>query len=327
VSTASVTTRTGRAELPAVYISGIAHRCGDWLPIEEAPGLDRDTETVAFLKNLGIRRYSSLRAPLPALAERCIPDTLERAACRPSDVDATIFWSTTFDTYRQHSEVPIALAALSLGDAVPYGVFHNQCTNHSQALLLAQTLCATGQASRVLVFGHDALDEQRVSRVLDNRTSVYSDAFVSFLVSTDVPVSGFRVDGIRHRHCPSILQEQGPERALQFITKYSQTFQQVCRNLYADLELRPDDFAWLITANYNRSVIRNLADLAGVPAARLFVDNVSRYAHCFSADHLIALETLEEARTLDAGQRFLLAAVGGFFVFSAVALTRVGSRA
>jgi 3-oxoacyl-[acyl-carrier-protein] synthase-3 len=302
-----------------IHIDGLAHRCGRWIDIGDTLWGAQQPSTVSYLRNLGVKRYSKLEDTLESLIKTVVPETLDRAQLSAADVGAVVFFSTTFDPYTQHSDFAQSLSALDLGNAIPYGVFHNQCTNHSQAIELATHLTRSLQKD-VLVIGYDALDDARGDRCMPNNVSVYSDAICSFIVGTRAG-TGFRVNGLKHRYRPELALLQTPANALQFLTAYAEAFKGTSDALYTDLNSNAAAFQLLVTANYNQSVVKNLAELAGFPLERLYTDNIGQYGHCFAMDHLIALEQLD--RTASPGNSYLLAAVGGFVVFSAIAVTKL----
>ncbi|MCY4045312.1 MAG: hypothetical protein OXE99_09550 [Cellvibrionales bacterium] len=307
----------------SIYIHSISYQCGEWLPIEEIQDAQSSQEAIEQLSSLGIIRYSKLTTSLQALIIDEVDKTLAMSELSPDEIDASIFFSTTLDPYVQHSDIPIALDKLGINNAIPYGVFYNQCTNHTQAIQLAQMLCASGRAKNILVFGYDALDDNKISRILPNRTSLYSDAFVSCIVSDKVKENAYRVDSINHLYSPEIASFQKPEEALHFITSYSKSFNQACYEALEKSNKTPDDFSYLITPNYNFSVIRNLAELSGFKEDKVFKEHVSRFSHCFSADHLITLKQFDRNERSQPGDKYFLTAVGGFVVFSTMTLTRV----
>ncbi len=306
-----------------IYIQSFSHRCGDWIPIEEMQDAIDNQAAIHQLSRLGIQRFSKLQTSLNALITENLERSLGQAKLSADDIDATIFFSTTLDPYIQHSDVPMALHDLGITRAIPYGVFYNQCTNHTQALQLAQLLCAEGRANHIAVFGYDALDDNKISRILPSRTSVYSDAFISCIVSREVRKDSYRIDSIDHLYAPEISQYNRPEDALHFITAYSRRFSEICQQSYKNNLTSSNEYNFLITPNYNFSVVKNLAEIAGFPEDRVYRDNITRYSHCFSGDHFIALQHLEKANKTQQGNRYLLTAVGGFVTFSAVTLMRV----
>ncbi len=311
------------SKLAPAYLNGIVHLCGERVPIEELPALRQAPDSLRYLKTLGLARFSRISSPVPPLLEAAMLRSLEQAGLQAEDVDALILFSTTLDEYREHADLARLAAKLGLRRAIPYGMFYNQCTNYSQAIQLASFLAGVEGRRHILVVGYDVLDEQRWDRLMDNRVSVYSDVVVSFLVHAAPPAAGYRIDKVVHRYAPELSTLMAPTDTLRFITAYSEAFRGVCQEIYAAGAWRPADFKRLLTANYNLSVLRNLAELAGFSREALFVDHIADYAHCFAADQLIALEALLRGDLVRSGDRLMLVAVGGFVLFSSAALTRV----
>jgi 3-oxoacyl-[acyl-carrier-protein] synthase III len=307
---------------PAIYLRGISHHCGPRTSLEELPALRDDPEALKYLTTLGLRRFSRIAEPTTPLIERCADETMRAAGTVGADIDAVITFSTLLDPHRELDNVALVAAKLGIVGAQSFGVFHNQCTNYSQALQLARYLTICEPYRHVLLIGWDVLDERRGDRIMPNRLSVYSDVVLTAMVSRDAH-DGFRIDGISHRYLPDISGLQAPGEVLRFIQRYSDGLRGACQSLYQAVDASPGVFKRMITANYNLSVLRNLAELAGVRQDRVFTDNLADYAHCFAADQLISLEQLSRRGECASGDRLLLVGAGGSVVFGAVAVTMV----
>lgn len=304
-----------------IRIAGIDHARGESHPIESLASLKGDARSLEYLTALGLAWFSRISGPMRPLLRARAAACMEKSETPPGEVDAIIHFSTTFDAYKEHGDLAWMAVELGLERALPYGMFLNQCTNYTQAIQFASHLIRNEGMKNVLVLGSDVLDESRADRVMDNRVSVYSDIALAFMVRAGTG-AGYRVDGLEHRYLPRISSYTKPASLVQFITAYSEGIRGVCGSLCARLGAGPGSFKRLVTANYNHSVLKNLAQLADMPQNALFLDNIADYGHCFAADQLIALQHMDERNLAEPGDRMLLVAVGGFVIFSSLAVEK-----
>lgn len=301
-------------------IHSIHHERGDINSVSSLPAILENPSWGRYLDNLGIESFSRMKAEnLIDYLRTSISSTLSKGNIKGSDVDAVILFSTTFDPYTSHSDFAKLSVELGIDSAIPYGMFHNQCTNFSQAIEFAQLLLRGQGLKRILLVGFDILDETKGERVMDNRVSVYSDVVVSCLLETGI-VSGWEIETVQHKYLPVLSTYTSAQDIVNFIKDYSRGVTEVVDKAYKKTNSSAEDFDLLITANYNHSVVKNLAELSGISDARMDLSAISDYAHCFSADHLITLQHRFENKLLSDGERSLLLAVGGFVIFSATSV-------
>ncbi|GGV42756.1 3-oxoacyl-ACP synthase III family protein [Streptomyces spectabilis] len=90
----------------------------------------------------------------------------------------------------------------------------------------------------------------------------------------------------------------------------------------ADAGLVLDDIDLVLPHNVNRTFWRQAAKALGIPTDKVFLENIPRYSHCFSADPLINYKTLDDGDRLRPGGNYLMAAVGVGGSYAATVLTR-----
>jgi 3-oxoacyl-[acyl-carrier-protein] synthase-3 len=303
-----------------IFLSNVNYKVGSMTDISAIRQLEADPASLKYLKNLGIVRFSKESEPARECLKKVAQDFLAGSRLDAGDIDGIIYFSTMFDVYREFDDLPQVCHELGFRNAIPFGMFLNQCTNYSQALVLAKHLVGNDGLRNVLLLGSDRSDDARDYRVMPNNTSVYSDITVAALVSSSVR-KGYAIREISHRYLPELAGISAAGNIIDFIEKYSLGFSSVCKSLYAKSGLSPADFKYLVTANYNHSVVKNLVSLAGMPPGTAYTENIGKLAHCFAADQLISAEELQDA--VPSGARLNLVAVGGFWLFSAVCLERV----
>ena len=176
------------------------------------------------------------------------------------------------------------------------------------ALALAADALRLGRCRTALIVTTDkVLDGE--SRVVPPDVSVGSDCAASVLMSAEGTGPWELVAGER-----LIIPLAGEARAHEDFTRYLKTSAQgihdVTERTLAAVDRRPDDFAWLITNNYNQSVSRLFAAQSGFDPARVYTANIVRYGHGFGADNLINLADCASEHPPRAGDLVLLLASG-----------------
>jgi 3-oxoacyl-[acyl-carrier-protein] synthase III len=267
---------------------------GESREIDGIPSLQAHPMGLRYLKNFGLRRYSHLGGTVLEACADTSSRCLQSAGLEGRQIGAIV---------------------LGLSEALPFGVFINQCTNFSQALLFARHLIHGEGHAHVMLVGSDRLDDGRGGRVMPNNTSVYSDMALSCLVSAE-RTDGFVVGPICHKFLPQMARIMKNNDQLAFIETYSSGIRAACDLMYERSGRKPSNFDYLITPNFNDSVVKNLARLSGIEEGRLFRDNLATMAHCFAADHMISLRTIADSGKAAKGCIFNLVAVGGFWNFS-----------
>lgn len=305
-----------------VAVCGISYRHGAWCGLEDL--VDRgqlSSDGARQLQLGGLTRFSRITDPVAGYYRDCVEETLARAELEPTQVDAVIFFSSTFSAYDDYDDVALLSAATGIRCALPMGLFLGQCTNFSAALTVARGLITTEGFRNVLLLGADALDESRASRILPGSLSVFSDAVLTCIVTADQVDGQFRLEHVRHRYDPE-LQALDPQRdLLRYIDRFTRALGGACRDVLQAGGLEAAGVDHLVLANLTVPTLKNFAAVAGVPFSRVHTDGVSRFAHCFSYDQLISLHEMREAKDVSAGQHLLLLGVGGNYLFSAVTMT------
>jgi 3-oxoacyl-[acyl-carrier-protein] synthase-3 len=311
-----------RPDVPVV-IDGISYRHGDWRDLETlAAGGQIAAAQIKALGQGGLRQYSVITGPVRRWYPECAAESLKKAGVQPADIDAVILFSSTFSAYDDHADIIDLCHDLGMHNAMPLGLFLGQCTNFSQALMVAGALIRSQGLRSLLLIGSDALDGNRAGRVLEGNLSVFSDTVMSCVVSRDV-TAGFRLEYVDHA-TESSLSALDPQRDfLKIIDLFSRTMDGLCTRTYATTRRGPDDFSHLVLANLSAPVLKNYAAVARVPFARVPVGNVARFGHCFAYDQLITLATLAENGDITPGDEALILAVGGSYLFSSMIVCRL----
>jgi 3-oxoacyl-[acyl-carrier-protein] synthase III len=299
-----------------VVLTGISFRHGSWRELDDlvTRGLAGPAD-VARLTAGGLRRYAVAEKPMREHYPDCVAETLSRASVKPADVDAVVFFSSTFSTYDNHTELIELNRALGMTSALPIGLFEAQCSNFSYALMVALALIRAQGLRSVLLVGADALDEDRADRLLPGSVSVFSDTVVSCLVSSEL-AGGLWVEHVGHAVDPELAVLDQRRDLLQYMDRFTRALDGLCTSTYRRTGAAPADFSHLVLANLATDVLKNYAAVARIPFSRVPTGNIGTFAHCFAYDQLITLATLLEDGELTEGDLVHVLGVGATYLFS-----------
>jgi 3-oxoacyl-[acyl-carrier-protein] synthase-3 len=208
---------------------------------------------------------------------------------------------------------------LGLRGASALSLSHLNCVAGLHALDVARALLAgASPADRVLVLvGDKAIDHQ--SRLIPD-TTVQGDAAAACLVSAGP--GGDRVAGRALKVVGRFYQGlSGPPELLDEYKKiYLDCLSDVMREAIEDAKCVPADISLVLPGNVNQLGWKRMLEKVGLPAGRVYLDNVSRTGHCYSSDPFINLVTARADGRLQAGQLVLLATAGLGATFAATVI-------
>ncbi|MGX7825338.1 3-oxoacyl-[acyl-carrier-protein] synthase III C-terminal domain-containing protein [Actinokineospora sp. 24-640] len=299
-------------------IAGVSHRHGAWHDLDHLVTSGHATEAeVAALAKGGLARYSVMDKAPRDLYASCVTESLEKTGTAPAEVDAVVLFSSTFSSYDDHGDVIDLCQALGMRRALPLGLFLGQCTNYSQALMVAQGMLAQGMR-RVVLLGSDALDEARASRVLEGTRSVFSDTVMSCVVGSDL-ASGYAIEHVDHLVESELSTIDPVAQLLRYIDLFAKRMGELCARTRERTGHAPADYTHLVLANLTTSVLKNYAAVAGVPFARVPTQTIAELGHCFAYDQLITLDRLGSRP----GDLVHVLGVGATYLFSSTVLRTV----
>nr|WP_273944356.1 3-oxoacyl-[acyl-carrier-protein] synthase III C-terminal domain-containing protein [Kutzneria chonburiensis] len=95
------------------------------------------------------------------------------------------------------------------------------------------------------------------------------------------------------------------------------------RDAVQDAGITLDDVSLVLPHNVNRFSWSETARLLGLPLTRIYLENIPRMGHCFSADPFVNLATARAEGATTPGDTVLLASAGQGGTFAA-AVVRTG---
>lgn len=249
---------------------------------------------------LGLGAYFQTDKDVITLGMRAASETLDQSSVHRGEVDYVLFCSADYSSVgaRPGDGYKRLLRELGLTNAYPIGLTLNGCTCALAALRMAASLLSDSTVRNVLVIAADKLtcESNRVSR-----HAIFSDGAVSCIVSK-ASESGFELVDTVLRSDVSVLTKEEEQDDLQL-------FRSAMSTLVSRSSVMPEDIEMVFPGNIYTAIsqYKEAAHGLGIKKSQLFVANVPRVAHSFSADALINLADYS-ASVESTGKYYLLTA-------------------
>lgn len=216
-----------------------------------------------------------------SLAAQSAAQTLAQSGVAPGDVDALVVCSAHFDGSLGSSASGLQQLMQDIGIAPTFvtGVTLGRCASFLSGLNLATALVASRQYRRVLVVCADRYHDD-TARL--QPFALFSDGAASCLVS-DTAGQGcrFAIRGTSSGTDPQSFDSTG-RICPAMVTRVNQ-------DIIRKTGVPFDQVTAFLPINIFRPVVYATETQGGIPADRLFLDNISDRGHCFGADPLINL--------------------------------------
>jgi 3-oxoacyl-[acyl-carrier-protein] synthase-3 len=199
--------------------------------------------------------------------------------------------------------------SLGLPNATALSISHQNCVIGLYALQVARYLLHDADPrDKALIVTGDKILTQSIRFIPE--TTIMGEAAAACLVGRSprgdmIVGKAMRVLGQFYEcmGCPADLK-------LEYKHLYSDTLTEVMRAALADSGVAAGDLAAVLPHNVNRLSWMQLAGDLGVPASRVYLDNVSALGHCFSSDPFINLATARASGRVGPGDLVLMASAG-----------------
>jgi 3-oxoacyl-[acyl-carrier-protein] synthase III len=292
-----------------VHIAAIEYALpGTALTLEQLAAAGRLTSAPAALRSFGFDRAWVADAEGSRLAERACRRLLENTTADPASIDVLLYAGATPAAHASRAGLlggfsyPVARLQYELGlvNARTIGISQTGCLGLMTAVRLARTLIVADPAvRRVLCVSEDVLPAGETREVLYN---LISDGACAVLVQHgDGPnrlVAERQVTKGYYWDCAALANE--------IVAAYFPTARAIVSGLLADAGLSVNDIACVIPHNVSMRSWEILLQLTGIPADRLFGDNIAAKGHVISGDNFINLKDAEALDRLKSGDRVLL---------------------
>lgn len=224
--------------------------------------------------------------------------TLRAAGVQPSEVDALMVCSTLIPgpSEGHGTFVERVLTGIGLGDIPFYGQTLNRCVNLLAALDTAAAFVAAGRYRRILVVTTDKVMDEYARM---SSFALFSDGAASALVSAEPAADAYQLLA-----CASAQEAASLEWSHEISSDLAR---QVNDSLLSPLGMKPGDVAGLLHANIFKPLVAMKERQAGFTPDQLYLDNITRVAHCFAADPLINLADRAALGQITEGGHYVLA--------------------
>lgn len=295
-----------------VFLSNIEYFLDKSKPLSELETLKADQDNLDTLIALGLDSYVDTSMSEYDMAINTVQKTLKSSKLGSADIEAVIYGTSSLKNHiYDKDQFSKAMCELGLDRVYPIGTFLSRCTNFSNCIRLARNLIVAEGMKNVLVILSDRVDNTLRSRVLPSYISVASDGASSFIVSSEV--GDYKVLGVEH-YTSQAMHDIAPNKNFtKFITDFSDGLKKLSSKLLDKVELVPADFKRMVTGNYNHSILKNYALMAGFKPNQLFLDNVPRFAHAMSSDQMIALADINNNHMISKGDKLFVMGTGDYY--------------
>ncbi|MET9607842.1 3-oxoacyl-[acyl-carrier-protein] synthase III C-terminal domain-containing protein [Streptomyces sp. NPDC006512] len=216
--------------------------------------------------------------------------------------------------------------ALGLRHAEAFALSQQNCAGGLGAVEVAARLLAGGDpGDRTLLVIGDKPYSPLIQKVPN--TALMGEGAAACLIAAAGPGDPVLSHASRTLGEFAQLISLPPEEAALYGKAYAPVLADVMRAAVREAGLVLDDIDLVIPHNVNMMAWRNTIAELGIPADRVFLDNIARYSHCFAADPFVNYTTLRDAGRLVPGHHYLMAGVGAGATFTALALTHRGGAA
>ena len=301
-----------------IFVAGIGYALGESVPIDRALEGRVSSSQLGELHARGFERIAvSAGGPLP-LARRAVEALLRDHPVDPAEVDAIVYTTCSYwsDPAASSSAggglgprvVDEVLRPTGLSRAQLRVVFLAESGNLVTAMRVARNLVTVEGRRRVLVLTADAVPAREAEyRAMPSSVAINSDGAAAILLSSEG--GALELEGISQVTSSRMLgfvKGQGLQKYLEIIAGIRAATDRLLR----DCGTTAEGYAHLLTNNYSLETLGGFADAVGIPRERLFVANVARCAHAFSADPLVSLVDCQAASPPSVGDRLFCLSTG-----------------
>lgn len=209
---------------------------------------------------------------------------------------------------------------LGLAGTEAFGLSHQACVSSLGGIdVVGELLRAEAPAGTYALM---VTGEKAYSPIVQHvpNTAIMADAAAACLVTLDG--AGDRVLSFATRTFGRYAAwlELSDERNHEFGQAYAARIAEIIHLAVAEAGLAFDDIDLVVPHNVNMLAWRQAIKELGVEPGRVFLDNVPRYSHTFSADVFVNYTTLREQGRLVPAGRYVLVSVGLGATFGAMVI-------
>ena len=226
--------------------------------------------------------------------------SLAESTADRDEIDALFFCSTCFpgNEIRHIAFNARLLRDLAIPNAFPVGITLSNCVSLLHAVATAVKLVDSGVYRNILVITADKVYDEH-SRM--NNFALLSDSAASCVVTSKSAATGCSLlaESFRASDDP-IETNRGKDD--------SELYRRVLHEVVTRGEVEVGDCTAVFTSNIFKPITKQKERKLGFRSSQIFLDNVPRYGHCFSADTLINLIDYSDGGTSGPDDIYMLSA-------------------
>ena len=260
------------------------------------------------LRSFGFEQAWIAGSEADQLAPRAVTHLLERASIDPASIDILLYAGATPTSHAAGNGLlggfsyPAARLQYDFGlvNARTIGVSQTGCLGLMTAVSMARAFLVANQGiSRVLCVSVDVLPAGSRRDILYN---LISDGACAVLVERG---SG-RNRLVAERQITKGYYWDCEALANEIVAAYFPTARTIIRDTLADAGLNGEGLAQIVPHNVSKRSWDILMQLTGLPADRLYADNIATKGHVIGGDNFINLKDAESDGKLRAGDVVLM---------------------
>lgn len=305
-----------------IGIKGIAYAFDRLRDIATLPRLANDATLLHGYERGGHRSFGHSDSSLSEQAIVAARQTLTDTNLPPQVLDAVVVGCASIRFWPRYAELLSTEILLGLGikDVPVFGVTLGGCANYSNGLRIAKALLHENNDWRnILLIETNKLPNDEMRPYMPY-VSIFGDGSVSAIISNDD--NEFVIAGIAHVAKPLDAEGGGDPR---FITNNINGYRRVINEALHQAACEIEQVDVVIPNNKNISELENLASFWRVPFSKVFVGNIGRIGHLWSADNLINLKDVCAEPQYANHKTFLLLCQGDS-TYSAIVLRRSSAK-
>ncbi|MEJ1355069.1 MAG: 3-oxoacyl-[acyl-carrier-protein] synthase III C-terminal domain-containing protein [Candidatus Sedimenticola sp. (ex Thyasira tokunagai)] len=300
-----------------IYLKNIQYQLGEFHGIDSLAELQQNPLALETLSSLGLSCFSKCEGNIVDYAAQSIKKVLNSSGIEPRAIGAMVYATNTIDHTEPHQDaLKCAMHELGLHHSYPYGISFSGCGNLQAGFVIATSLMAQGYYSNILLVAVDTANQSYTSensRVYSNNVSVFSDGAAACLLTTSIDDNS---GSVFRWVCTELVTDSrivdyGRENNWAEIMRCTEFgIVDASQKALRKAGLSCNDIRVLITNNYNLSVTRLFSMAIGMSDSKVFIGNLGRYGHVYSADGLINLATFAETVRLRPGDNIMMLGSG-----------------
>jgi 3-oxoacyl-[acyl-carrier-protein] synthase-3 len=227
--------------------------------------------------------------------------TLDVCRVAAEEIGLVIICSSDFNPVIEKQSYSELLISLGMNAAFPMGVTVSDCANLLSALNMARQLIVGKQYKNIMLVTSNKISDEQY-RFQDY--ALFSDGAASFLISDRneleyVPEDCFDiVDSQINARFEARKEDDEVDDSPLYITTANQIAERT--------DIAVSDLTKVFSNNLYLPVITLKEGSIGVNKSQLYLENVARFGHCFSADSVINLSDYMKTVGIQKGEYFAL---------------------